>query len=101
MTQALEEKQMFVMTLKTEKGEELAQLKLVPQNPQANSRLVNYRAILDENEATSVLFENVPRRADMLQFAMEALAAFGYSATGKLKPVKQTKKTKTEAPEMR
>lgn len=89
-----------VLTLKNEKGEELAQLKLTAQPAQANSRLVNYRGVLDENEATAVVFEGIPRRADMLQFAVEALASFGYSATGKIKPVK-TKKTKAEAPEIR
>jgi hypothetical protein len=55
--------------------------------------LATYTCVLDENTAKPVVFEGIPNRVDPLQVATDALAAFGYTSSGR-KPNKAAKNTR-------
>lgn len=60
----------------------------------ATPTLVNYKCTLDGD---SIVLEGVPRRADPLQVAVDALHGLGYAHSGR-KPAKPTKPGKPSPP---
>lgn len=85
------------LVLKLSQGKEsLAELVLSP-TPGPSPMTVNYLCTLDGDTATAVNLQGVPKRADPLQVAVDALHLLSYPYSGR-KPFKtDTKKKGTEA----
>jgi hypothetical protein len=84
------------LVLKLTQGKELmAELVLTPSQG-ATPMAVNYLCVLDSDTDKAINLENIPRRADPLQVAADALHLMGYPYSGR-KPVKAAAK-KTHTP---
>jgi hypothetical protein len=80
------------LKLQLKQGNELlAELELKSE-PGTGPLVVNFECLMDHDAKRPVKFEDVPRRTDPLQTVVDALAAFGYSHSGR-KPVKASKRT--------
>ncbi len=83
----------YTLLLKADKDEPLAELKMTSSKKEGSEVLLNYACVLDGNTAEEIVLPNVPKRADPMQTAIDALSAFGYSPS-KRKPLKAPPKKK-------
>jgi len=91
----------FVLSLVNESKEALAKLEMTSlPTADPKSLLLEYDCVLDDDVENKITLKGIPRRADPLKLAVDALSNFGCNATLK-KASKKKKPQKAEPQDVR